>query len=548
MSFSPPDVERLRIISDAEAIRNILGERGRYALYLGAGASAEAGVPTAESICGEIRADLLARAGLAQAPADEIERWADDYLSWSDPSRRYVTCIRRWLANEARRVEYFRRLVLGVSPSYCHYAVALLMTGNYLRRTCLTTNFDHLLESAFVQEGIAECQPIRSKFECQYWDSNSDRYYLLKLHGDIDTLNILNTREETIAISEEMRASVESLVRRSGLVVLGTAGGEKSVRAMFEELGRKASEEEGVLSFGLLWGVYMGTPRPLALTPDELRRRVVERIQQSEINRDIVEAIGDSSNALFCFFPVWSAGEFMRDLVTATQDKPLIGRATQRLDREMRLRHVFSNAGLSDEAVTRHLGALRKQSSLTDKPEAPSPDPELVLSAAANAGACALRVMYGDITSRSLMGDDEFADVRRAVVSPDDTLVSAGGGVAYQLLEKAGRPAMLNEIAKFAPIPQRTVAVTSAGALPIHYVFHAATIEVDRAGAYNVSKEDVTQTVLAVLDTAWALHVNVVWIPLLAAGVASLEPVNSAAKVMDGWEGKQVRREDLVIW
>lgn len=550
MSFSPPDVEQLRIISDAEAIRNILGERGRYAMYLGAGASAEAGVLTTEAICRQIRSELLTTAGLEGAPADEVDRWADEFLNWSDTSRRYVTCIRRSRANEARRVEYFRELLIGVSPSFCHYAVALLMTDGYLSKTCLTTNFDHLLERAFMEEGIAECQPIRSDFESGYWNGGSDRYYLVKLHGDIDTLNILNTRQETMAISAPMSTIVESLLRGSGLVVLGTGANEVSVQDLFKQLAQKASGADGVLSFGLLWGVYMGLPKPHAITPNELRQRVLARIQETEINRAIVEAIGDSRNALFCFFPVWSAGQFLRDLITATKDKPLIGRATQHLDRELRLRQVFTAAGLSDEAVTRHLQALRKQRSITGDVKLASPEPELVLTATSKTGSPELRIMYGDITSRSLMGADEFATRRRAVVSPEDTLVTAGGGVAHELLEKAGPQAMLNEIAKFAPIPQRSVAVTSAGALPAHYVFHAATIEVDQAGTYAVSKDDVTETVVAVLDAASALDVQVVWIPLLAAGVASLKPVDSFEGLLDAvrrWSGGRAGRPLTIV-
>ena len=123
--------------------------------------------------------------------------------------------------------------------------------------------------------------------------------------------------------------------------------------------------------------------------------------------------------------------------------------------------------------------------------------------------------MYGDITSRSLMGATEFSDVRRAVVSPEDTFVSAGGGVAYQLLEKAGSRIALNELAKFAPIRQRTIAVTSGGGLPVHHIFHAATIKLDETGAYSVSKADVVETVGAILDTALVLTVGIVWVPLL---------------------------------
>ena len=355
------DTNQVRIVSDAEAIRNVLRERQRYAFYIGAGASAEAGVPAADAICQKARADLLAAAGIDPEAREARERWANEFLSWGDTTRRYVTCIREWLPNEATRVEHFRRLLADTGPSFCHHAVALLMSRGYLQSTCLTTNFDHLLERAFSDQAIAECQAIRSESEARYWENRSDRYYVVKLHGDIDTLNVLNTREETIAIRDELVWIVDTVTRAAGLVVLGTAGNEKSIRALFDHLGRRSPTADASLSFGLLWGVYMASPKPVSLSSAELNSRVLERISEGEVNREIVEIIADSRNDLFCFFPVWSSGDFMRDLVVATRNMALVSLATQHLDHDMRLRHLFSNAGFPESAVTRHIDALRRQ-------------------------------------------------------------------------------------------------------------------------------------------------------------------------------------------
>jgi O-acetyl-ADP-ribose deacetylase (regulator of RNase III) len=262
---------------------------------------------------------------------------------------------------------------------------------------------------------------------------------------------------------------------------------------------------------------------------------VETRVAETEVNRDIVELIEDSPNELFCFFPVWSAGEYMFDLVKATNERLLVSRAALRLDHEMRLRHIFTNAGLSQDAVKRHLGSLRKQRfQLAEKPPPATREVDVALRASSRRVGLGLRVQYADITSRSAMADAEFGGVRRAVVSPEDTFVSAGGGVAYQLLEKAGSEALLNELAKFAPIPQGTVAVTSGGALPVHHVFHAASIEVGPTGEYLASKADVTETMVDVLRKAAALGVGVVWVPLLAAGVASLGQRASFEGLLEG--------------
>lgn len=525
----------MKVVSEADAIRSILGSN-RFALYLGAGASVDAGVPTAQLICDRIRDDLLDREPTVDRDDPvAVERWANEVLHWSDADRRYVTCIRRAYPNLAQRLEYFRRdILLGVRPSFSHHAAALLVSRGFVRPTVLTTNFDHLLESAFAQRGV-DCQPIRSREESEFWDDRSDRFFIAKLHGDIDTLNILNTREETIAISHEMQEIVASVTRNAGLVVLGTGGNEKSVARLFDTIGRSDPAPNNLLSFGLLWGVYMGATRPKDIRPEEIRRQVELRVRETQISQDIVDVIDDATNELFCFFPVWGIDEFMLALVKSTADKILIGEATQQLDHEMRLRDVFSRrAGLSDDAIARHLARLRSErQALVSKPAARQ-QVDLFRSVTLENGRCRLRFLYGDITSRSLMSDAEFEGVRRAVVSPEDTFVSAGGGVAYQLLEKAGPSTILNELSKFAPIPHCSVAVTSAGALPIHYILHAAALEIGSGAEYLVSKEDVAETMQAILDKASALDIGVILTPLPGAGVGDLNPRRSLEGLLLG--------------
>ena len=131
------------------------------------------------------------------------------------------------------------------------------------------------------------------------------------------------------------------------------------------------------------------------------------------------------------------------------------------------------------------------------------------------------------------MSSKDFGTGRRAVVSPEDTYISAGGGVAFGLLKKAGAPLILNELSKLSPVPQRSVAVTSGGYLPVEYIFHAAALRIDDGPRYVVSRDDVQATTDAVLGKALALEVGVVWMPLLGAGVASLSAAESLQGICD---------------
>lgn len=527
----------MKFISDTEAIRNILEENGRYMFWIGAGFSAEAGVKTARHICDDIKDDLLALHETDYPDPLMKEKWLKEYLDWDDHSKRYMTCLQRFYPNEAKRNEFFHKILVDAQPSLCHYSLALLISNGLIRSTCFTTNFDHLIENAFTQQDMGRFQAIRTDDECRYWQDRNDRYYIVKLHGDIDTQNVMNTRKETIQLSDAMSNLIRSTSHNSGLVVIGTAGNEKSVRKIFEDWADKSKSDRTIWSFGLLWGVYMGEKKPIGLTRSELEKLLEQRIKETEINEDIANVIQDSSNDLFCFFPIWGAGNFMFDLVKASKNKELIGKASLHLDHEMRLRFIYSNAGLTENAIEQHLQNLRHQREKRDKARPESDhQPDLVLKAQNALSNVEVRILYGDITSRSFMSNEEFRNQRRAIISPEDTCITAGGGVAYTILLKSGQKSLLNELAKFSPIPQNSVAITSAGNLPLHYIFHAASLKIEADGNYSVSKQNVRQTMSTVLEKTQSLEIGVLWVPLMAAGAASLKPIDSFEAILGSIE------------
>jgi O-acetyl-ADP-ribose deacetylase (regulator of RNase III)/NAD-dependent SIR2 family protein deacetylase len=519
----------IRVLSDGEVVRLLLSGAGRYALWLGAGVSADSGIQTAQAICDGIRATLLkGQKAVDPNDATAVGEWANRALNWSDPERRYTTCIRKAHPNPAMRVSYFRGLLRTSRPAFSHYAAALLMASDLIDRTCLTTNFDHLLERAFGELNWSDYQAVRSEAETQFWTPSDRRCFVVKLHGDIDTNNILNTTDETIELTTNMSRMVFDVVRNKGLLVLGAAGNEKSTWKIFESLEKEAETDSSVLSFGLLWGVYMGLEKPRALTEAQLTSLVHDRIRETGINRNIVELMDRSQKKLFAFFPVWGAGSFMFDVVAATERHGIVGTATRYLDHDMRLRHIFRGAGLSEDTVDSHLKSLSGQrATLSAAAPSSAGTHEEVLKAVHPSGRLSCRVIYGDITSRRLMSSREFAGSRRAVVSPEDTYISAGGGVAFGLLKKAGELFILNELSKLSPIPHRSVAVTSGGHLPVQYIVHAAALRIDDGPTYVASRSDVKATAEAALAKAIALDIGVLLIPLIGAGVASLSPAES---------------------
>jgi len=522
----------MRIISDAAAIMQIGSTDNRYLCWVGAGGSVEAGVRTAAGICEDIRKEFIEARQKEGLKPKEIEEWIDEKLHWQDSGRRYLACIQAREPNLAKRVDFFRRVLQNKQPTFFHHAVALLMARGRLKRTCLTTNFDHLLEHAFAKQGIVECQSLRSDSEKVFWEDREDRHFVVKLHGDIDTQNILNTAAEMLVISRTKVDFFWKVTAGAALVVLGASGNEQSVRDLFRQAISPEAQAANVLSYGLMWGVYMGMERPEGLSENQLKDLVKKRIE-TEIHRDIVEIIKTSTNELFCFFPVWDAGSFMWNLTDAFKnDRALSSEAARYLDHELRLRRVFTQAGYPKDTVEKHLRLLREQRQKLSAPPRWRTEPETILTVENSADGLGVCVTYGDISSRALLADGGLPGLRRAVVSPDDTFVSAGGGVAYSLLVKAGPDLILNELAKFTPVEQTAVVVTSGGSLPVHYIFHAAALKIDMNGTYLVTQEDVRKTVGTALKEAVALGVELLFVPLLGAGLAPLSSRESFEAIL----------------
>lgn len=159
------------VITEDEAIHSILVAQGEHVPFVGAGLSKEAGVPLAWEICEDIRQ------GWAPFFEGSQDEWARTKLNWDDLTRRYSSCLENYGSPEDR-VSYFRGLLRGIAPSFAHHALALLMSNDKLHRNGITTNFDKLIEQAFVEQNIRECQAIRMPEEAEFWGPESDKCYL----------------------------------------------------------------------------------------------------------------------------------------------------------------------------------------------------------------------------------------------------------------------------------------------------------------------------------------------------------------------------------
>jgi O-acetyl-ADP-ribose deacetylase (regulator of RNase III) len=212
----------------------------------------------------------------------------------------------------------------------------------------------------------------------------------------------------------------------------------------------------------------------------------------------------------------------------------------------MRVRQALKRENMSDAGIKWHIDRLRAKKRTPTKRQAP-----VAVATATRVrkhGRIEVSIVYGDITSRTYMST--FEGTRMAVVSPDDTLLTAGGGVAEGLLAKAGPQFILNELAKFGKIEQGQVVVTSGGNLPVEYVFHAAALQVQEE-AYAVSKQSVYASVEQTLQKAEALDVQTLWVPLMGTGAGTLDERDSIDGIFEAirdWKPKSTTSMTIVVF
>ncbi len=539
MAFAP-------VISQSDVVRQIAQNRHGFAAWMGAGCSAESGVKTGRQICEEIRTDLA-----KYYRGQDLKAWENQTLNWDDPRRRYSTCLRKRAPTLDQRVEYFRTLLKDKAPAFSHHALSLLMTRRVLKRTCFTTNFDKLIEIAFAQQGFTEFQVIREENDNLFWRGDDyDKNFIIKLHGDYDAFNIKNTLDETIRIPPPLAGIAKNALRSSGLVVLGASGFEDSVIRFFNDLVDSGPIER-TLSLGFYWAVNVSQDDDVD-DDQAVEALVRQKLEQQSISNQLQELFERAGKSgINCgFFAVAGAGSFFGNLVTATNDQVLISVADRYLDHRVRLRHHLAKKGLDPAAIATRVGRIERHHELHSRTLPQEVGTPTVLRRF-RIGTREVSVVLGDISATAVLTHGGPLKARRAVVSPDDDLLSAGAGAALMILMRAGRDTIIRELAKFENVEHTQVAVTSAGNLPVSYILHAAATSIKPDGSSIANTEHVTQTFANVIRLSDALGIDTVITPLIAAGSSGLAAAQSVdallASLSTAIVGDSGRPEHVVI-
>ncbi len=241
------------------------------AWFLGAGASASAGLPTAGDLIWQFKRGLYCAAQkVSLATCEDLGSFAvrSRLQAYLDQTKRfpaagapeeYSSFFEATYPDAADRRRYIDRMLQIGKPAFGHHVLAALMRLDKVRLVW-TTNFDRLVEDA-----SAVALGTTGKLVVATLDSNDialqamneGRWPLLgKLHGDFQSVSLKNTNAELQHQDAQLRSALVESCKRFGLAVVGYSGRDNSVMSALEEA---VADGRGFPS-GLFWFCRAETP------------------------------------------------------------------------------------------------------------------------------------------------------------------------------------------------------------------------------------------------------------------------------------------------
>jgi len=241
-----------------------------FAWFLGAGASATAGLPTATDILWDLKRryykreenqDVSRQDIQNDAVRDRIQAFMDSRgfpQPWAPDE--YPTYFEKIFGADRERQRAYIRKILSedrVTLSVGNRVLGALLSFG-LSRICFTTNFDSVVEkavaaigerslSAFHLEGSHMAAPALNNEEFPIY---------CKLHGDFRYDSIKNLPADLAHQNDELAKCLTIAAGRFGFVVAGYSGRDESVMALF----RSALEQDNAFPHGLYWTGIKGAP------------------------------------------------------------------------------------------------------------------------------------------------------------------------------------------------------------------------------------------------------------------------------------------------
>ena len=224
-----------------------------YALFLGAGASWNSGIKTANEMVEEWRRQLYEQSD----KRIKYPRWLKKQ-NWYNSDEEYANLFGQLYDLPSQRRDFIEGCLQNAHPNWGYVYLSSLLEAQVFN-TVFTTNFDDLInESCYLYS--EKVRPIVCAHDSEVSNIHITRrrVKLIKLHGDFLFDSIRNIPSEIKGLERNMKAKLAEFGREYGLVVVGYGGRDNSVMSVLENL----LETPEYYRHGIYWCIRKGeTPR-----------------------------------------------------------------------------------------------------------------------------------------------------------------------------------------------------------------------------------------------------------------------------------------------
>jgi NAD-dependent SIR2 family protein deacetylase len=250
-----------------DTILNRSEDRPNYVLFLGAGASWNSGVKTANEMIEIWRNSLYGRSRTRM----KYKTWLSKQ-SWYNTDEEYGYLFGYLYDEQSQRRDYIETILKNASPTWGYVYLASLLQ-NQIFNAVFTTNFDDLInEACYLYTDIV--RPIVCAHDSEVLNVKLTRArpQIIKLHGDFLFNSIIkNTHAETSRLTKNMEAKLVQFGQEYGLVVIGYGGRDNSVMSILEKL----ITNKNYFKHGIYWCVRRG---------EEARAKVQKLLEKDRVH------------------------------------------------------------------------------------------------------------------------------------------------------------------------------------------------------------------------------------------------------------------------
>lgn len=257
----------MKIIDKKEFLRSFeVRPKEAFSIFLGAGASSSAGIPTTQALVWEFKRKLYCdNSGAKEEKFRDIQLESNrkTLQAFFDSNKgnpalyspdEYSYYFEKCYPQTVDRKYFIQQKVDRIDPTIGYRCLAELLNAGKIDHIW-TTNFDELIERALALQNAKQYKLISPDNSHQVEDIGSTYPKVIKLHGDYRYDKLQNISEETKKLDEHLREYFVEVSKSKGLIVAGYSGGDKSIINAIKE----ALQSDSPFPFGLIWTIRKGS-------------------------------------------------------------------------------------------------------------------------------------------------------------------------------------------------------------------------------------------------------------------------------------------------